>query len=71
MAKITVSVKPTSGRARKVEVEVPDPTLAQVLQAAGIADGTMKATVNGNAAELTDLVPDGAKVVLTEKAAGS
>jgi hypothetical protein len=42
-----------------------------VLKAAGIADTEMKATVNGAAAVLTDHVPAGAKVVLTEKVAGS
>jgi sulfur carrier protein ThiS len=69
--KITVSIKPASGRSRKVELDATGSTLAEVMAAAGIADSSMKATVNGNAADLTDHVPDGAKVVFTEKAAGS
>lgn len=71
MPKITVSVKPASGKSRKVELEATGATLAEVLAEAGIADTSMKATINGNAANLTDHVPDGAKVVMTEKAAGS
>lgn len=70
MTKITVTVKPASGRSTKVEVDATGATLAEVLTAAGIA-ATMKATVNGNAAGPNDHVPAGAKVVLTEKAAGS
>lgn len=69
--KITVSVKPVKGRAKDIEVEATGATLAEVLTAAGIADSTMKATINGNAASSSDHVPAGAKVVLTEKAAGS
>jgi hypothetical protein len=71
MTKITVSIKPASGRSRNIEVEATGATLAEVLATAGIADSKMKATINGVAASPSDHVPADAKVVLTEKAAGS
>ena len=71
MGKITVNIKPASGKSREIEVEATGATLTEVMAAAGINDLSMKATVNGNAANPSDYVPDGATVVLTEKAAGS
>ncbi len=71
MSKIKVSIQPASGKSRTVEVEATGATLAEVMKAANISDTSMKATINGNAASPTDHVPDGAKVVFTEKAAGS
>ncbi len=71
MGMIKVTIVTASGETREQEVIATGATVAEVRQAAGVADARMGVLVNGSAARDNDHVPDGATVKFSERAAGS
>ena len=71
--RFSVSVVPTSGSTTRqtVELEVKEPTVADVLARAGISTEKVDITVNGRSAELGDVVAANAKVRVAERPRGS
>lgn len=71
--KCNVSVMPVKGKPTTTEVQYDGAaTVSAILERAGKSASTrFHIFVNGTPADLASIVPDGANVSLTEKAAGS
>lgn len=72
--KVKVTIVPTSGDSREVEVEATKTSLKDVLQEAGISANTthFQFAVNGRPQDNLDTaISDGSSLVVTEKARGS